>query len=690
MRYFPLIPRLKRLYMSSNTARDMIWHFDRKDEKIISHPSDGEAWKRFDKRYEDFAIDPRSVRLGLASDVIFIILSLIIPGKYGPGIDIDVYLQPLIHELKLLWEGVDAFDVYSGKKFKLRAALHSTINDFPAYAMLSGWSTKGYKACPSCANFTESYKFGGKIVYPGSRKWLPIDHPFLFQANLFDGKKEYGLAPVPASGTEILKQLEEVNYVYGKSKTISKKEGDKKLGHLIMKVRMMKSRDDKKAREALKERNIKSHLWLQSHPNRVKEYMPPAAYNMCKEDKERFLKVLKKLRVPDGYGSNLQRCVNMKERRLINMKSHDNHILMQDLLPVALRASNATKVTDLLEELSYFFKKICSTAIDKGELDTIQSNLVLTLCKMEKEFLPTFFTIMVHLLIHLVDEVKLGGPVHYRWMYPIESDFLQLKRQEHGVAANEYLENQWRLKEFSDWLQNQVHNLDDSTQEGKLRKALAGGLSNRGKRIKSFIINGYKFDTVDRERFRKTQNSGVMVEADGQVYYGKLKDIFELDYFGSFKVVMFRCDGLIYVGVVKHIQVAEVRVSTPFVLIALEVIPSVVLKRVGFNHVVGHVDFAYPKGSSPIASLLRGASILLRLKSNWDWFINLSAKDYPLVTKDDVSIIRLIRNVMQVLYKHKIILFGGFYDTLREVRLQQRIFYVTFSLDLVWVVPVKV
>lgn len=75
-----------------------------------------------------------------------------------------------------------------------------------------------------------------------------------------------------------------------------------------------------------------------------------------------------------------------------------------------------------------------------------------------------------------------------------------------------------------------------------MRKALAGGLSNRGKRIKSFIINGYKFDTVDRERFRKTQNSGVMVEADGQVYYGKLKDIFELDYFGSFKVVMFRCD----------------------------------------------------------------------------------------------------------------------------------------------------
>ena len=43
MRYFPLIPRLKRLYMSSKTAEDMRWHFNRKDDKILRHPADGEA-----------------------------------------------------------------------------------------------------------------------------------------------------------------------------------------------------------------------------------------------------------------------------------------------------------------------------------------------------------------------------------------------------------------------------------------------------------------------------------------------------------------------------------------------------------------------------------------------------------------------------------------------------------------------
>ncbi|XVF50433.1 hypothetical protein PTKIN_Ptkin04bG0099700 [Pterospermum kingtungense] len=52
--------------------------------------------------------------------------------------------------------------------------------------------------------------------------------------------------------------------------------------------------------------------------------------------------------------------------------------------------------------------------------------------------------------------------------------------------------------------------------------------------------------------------------------------------------------------------------------------------------VIGKADYAYPRGSSKISSSLHGASILLRLASNWDWFIPLSASDYPLVSQDDL------------------------------------------------------
>ncbi|KAG6727350.1 hypothetical protein I3842_02G125100 [Carya illinoinensis] len=51
-------------------------------------------------------------------------------------------------------------------------------------------------------------------------------------------------------------------------------------------------------------------------------------------------------------------------------------------------------------------------------------------------------------------------------------------------------------------------------------------------------------------------------------------------------------------------------------------------------NVIGKADFAYPKGSSTIPFTLHGASILLRLSADWDWFVSLNAADYPLVTQD--------------------------------------------------------
>ena len=42
-------------------------------------------------------------------------------------------------------------------------------------------------------------------------------------------------------------------------------------------------------------------------------------------------------------------------------------------------------------------------------------------------FPPTFFDIMVHLIVHLVREIKCCGPVYLRWMYPVERYMKNLK-----------------------------------------------------------------------------------------------------------------------------------------------------------------------------------------------------------------------------------------------------------------------
>ena len=75
----------------------------------------------------------------------------------------------------------------------------------------------------------------------------------------------------------------------------------------------------------------------------------------------------------------------------------------------------------------------------------LEANIVEILCQMETMFPPSFFDIMVHLPIHLANEIRLGGPVQFRWMYPIErylcrlKSYVQNKAYPEGSIAEGYL-----------------------------------------------------------------------------------------------------------------------------------------------------------------------------------------------------------------------------------------------------------
>ena len=59
-------------------------------------------------------------------------LSLLILGPTSFENDIDVYLQPLVEELKELWDvGVKTFDMSSKKSFQMHAELLWTIIEVP-------------------------------------------------------------------------------------------------------------------------------------------------------------------------------------------------------------------------------------------------------------------------------------------------------------------------------------------------------------------------------------------------------------------------------------------------------------------------------------------------------------------------------------------------------------------------------
>jgi hypothetical protein len=181
---------------------------------------------------------------------------------------------------------------------------------------------------------------------------------------------------------------------------------------------------DKKSKD-----NLNSWLDLQAlgirsdlHPIEVEDkfYLPPAPYSMTSEEKKLFCKVLNGVKFPDGYASDIRRNVQVNEKKIIGFKSHDNHVILQQLLPLAVRRILPENVSAALIRVSNFFKQIYSPVIRVSDMQKLEVEIAETICLLEKIFLPSFFTIMIHLMVHLPAQARIAGPVHFRNMYPGE------------------------------------------------------------------------------------------------------------------------------------------------------------------------------------------------------------------------------------------------------------------------------
>ncbi|KAK7346843.1 hypothetical protein VNO80_21366 [Phaseolus coccineus] len=428
MWYLPIIPRMKRLFANPDDAKNLRWHADeRKCDGMYRHPADSVQWKKFDDEFPEFGKESRNIRLGLATD-----------GMNPFGNDIDVYLSPLIEDLKLMWdEGVQVFDRFANETFKLHAMLFCTINDFPAYGNLS--------------------------VYLRHRRFLRSHHPYRRLKKAFNGHQETSGPPTPLTAAEVYEKVNNIDHTFGKSKKksvvtniwkkksiffdlpywsrleirhcidvmhVEKNVCDSLIGTLLN--INGKTKDGLNARLDLVEMNIRGKLAPIEMGKRT--YLPPACYTMSKNEKVSFCQCLKGVKVPQGHSSNVKSLVSMQDLKLIGLKSHDCHILMQQLLPVAIRGILLKNVRHTITRLCSFFSSICCKVIDPLKLDELQDEIIVILCELEMFFPPSFFDIMVHLLVHLVREVRLCGSVYLRWMYPVERYMKILK----GYVKNHY------------------------------------------------------------------------------------------------------------------------------------------------------------------------------------------------------------------------------------------------------------
>ncbi|XP_060170410.1 uncharacterized protein LOC132601328 [Lycium barbarum] len=588
----------------------------------------------------------------------------------------------------------------------MRATLMWTISDFPGLDILSGWNTHTGFACPSCNFDTKPCRLrhSKKWCFIGHRRFLVGNHKFRLMRHHFFGNVEERNPPRKLSGSDILQQVKEIDVTFGRPvelNNIRKRNRQRNVGENVTQqwrkksiffnlsywefnllrhnLDVMhieknvfdnviysllndkhKSKDHVNARKDLQDMGIRRDLWPDENEN-----CWLAAFTIPVNKRLAFLKILKNVSVPDGYSSNISSGIDLDNKRIFGLKTHDCHIIMEQLLPIAILNVLPNQVVATLVELSSFFRQLCSKTLSLSDLEKLQDRIVLTLCHLEILFPISFFTVMVHLTVHLVNEVMKGGPVHYRWMYFVErllGHFKSLvgnKSQPEGSIAEGYIveealtlyshyfedmesrvnrpkrvndepnhnmdpeesslfppqgkpvggsnfpltqlektqAHQYVLlncaavkpfidqllrsefrdhirrssrgrrkllpteiekrvnKEFPDWFLKRIMNPDIANTISTDLEFLARGPMTNARRFTAYNINGFKFRTLSREQGSKTQNSGVFLtsgtsciasNADRYArqadlpYYGKVEDIIELNYYGRFRVCLFK------------------------------------------------------------------------------------------------------------------------------------------------------
>ncbi|KAK7266896.1 hypothetical protein RIF29_19556 [Crotalaria pallida] len=549
--YFPVKERFRRMYSSAIDSKNLTWHVDEriKDGKL-RHPADSPRWRKIDHEYPDFAQDAINLRLALSTDGInphgvqssshstwpvmlviynlppwlcmkrkYMMLSMLISGPKQPGNDINVYLAPLIEDLKQMWEtGIEVYDGYRRESFNLRATLFGTISDFPTYGNLSGHSTKGQCTCPICEDNThwmrlENYK---KNVFLGHCIFLPSGHRYRGWRKAFNGKREDGKAPLPMTGEQLFEKLKSLSNNFGKpfagelvtngwkkSKVIDPGKLPKLQREIILTLCELEMYFPPSFFD------IMVHLTV--HLVRETRLCGPA-YMRWMYPFERYMKILK------GYVKNHSRpegCIA------------EQYIVEEAVEICTEYMSNADSIR---------LPKSRHAGRTQGE--GIIGNEILTIPRTKLD--------QTHLyVLHNEDEVE-----------PYVEKHKEILR-----SSNPSRNENWITREhnrcFIKWLRDHIIeelNINPDSISERLRW-LANGPSIHVLSYTGYLINGYTFYTKEQDDQSTIQNSGVTLVAEAMhvssandrnpiyvnmSYFGVIERIWELDY-SKFRVPVFGC-----------------------------------------------------------------------------------------------------------------------------------------------------
>ncbi|BBN67204.1 hypothetical protein Prudu_8S000300 [Prunus dulcis] len=472
--YFPPIPRFKRMFQSHKTAKNLTWHAARKSvDGHMSHPADSPSWKLVDDKWPEFVT--YNLPSWLCMKRKFMMLTLLISGPKQPGNDIDVYLEPLIDDLKSLWDGIrGVYDAHIGEYFTLR----------------------------------------GRAT--------------------FNGKPEYGTPPEPLNREEVLRIVEDINYIWGSKNRGSVGEND---GDRVCWKKKSKSFD--------------LEYWKYLHVRHVLDVMH-IEKNVC----DSIIGTL--LEIPEKIKMGL-----LLDLRLLGLKSHDCHTLMQQLLPMTIRSA--------LEKPARYMKVLKGYVQNRARPEGCIAERYIA--EEAVEFCTEHLSDVSTVEVPSSQKMGVSKPLSSCTVSLVDRDWLNqahLYVLENTEEVLPYIEEHMihikttypKFRKRTKWLQDKhnstfiqwLHFKHNGVSENL--RWLAAGPSMAVPSYRSYLINGVKFNTKAQDDVRIVQNSGVYLLAHTmQVasakdknpivsnigFYGVIQEIWDLDYH-KFRIPVLRCD----------------------------------------------------------------------------------------------------------------------------------------------------
>ncbi|XP_010507376.1 PREDICTED: uncharacterized protein LOC104783990 [Camelina sativa] len=557
-------------------------------------------------KYPSFASEQRNLRLGLSSDgfnpfnmknsrysswpVLLvnynmtpdlcmkeanIMLSLLIPGPHQPGNSIDVYLEPLIEDLNRLWsKGEVTYDAFSKTTFTLRVMLLWTISDFPAYGNLACCKVKGKMGCPICGKHTDSLwlSHSRKFVYMCHRKSLSPSHRFRGKKSWFDGKAEHGTKGRILTGRNISLLLRNYKNDFGNRKETRKKrsiaacdipsdnedeysESDDEEEDLAEKDEEELTRWKKISifftLPYWKELPIRHNIDVMYVERNVAASLIATLLH-CGNSKDGFKgrKDLETLGIrKDLHPKDHDEC------KVMGLKSHDYHVLVQQLLPVAVRGL-------LPKGLRIAIFRLCSSTFCAKEYMKVLKDYVRNPARPERCIVESYLA--EECMSFCSDFLKTTTNVEEKEERNTEYEnhsilegrpisagtSFTLTDMDRKIAHLAVIQNMAMVEPYID---AHLQHLQDTNDKDETLKMLAYGPRSIARSYTGYIVNGLRFHTKSVHRL--SQNSGVYYEAtamcrssardtaqvvDVVSYYGRIVDIILLDY-NVFYVPIFRC-----------------------------------------------------------------------------------------------------------------------------------------------------